>query len=219
MYILRVFLLACMFSAMANCDQIMHLKQQHQHKGKHMQFFKVFIHTDTHGFLDSKFGGNADASFLDQQGIPRRSPEISWESVAGAKSYALELVDYDAATSGGKGRPFIHWVVGNITETKLAENASVEDKHIDQGINSLTEGYTVSSLSAEEKQASNLANSNYIGPMPPDKDHHYLIQVYALDVAHLDLKKPFFIGQLHDAMRGHIIGLGRVEFKYAKLRR
>ncbi|WP_163555185.1 YbhB/YbcL family Raf kinase inhibitor-like protein [Helicobacter suis] len=208
-----------MLGAVANCDQI-HLKQQqHQHKGKHMQFFKVFIHTDTHGFLDSKFGGNADASFLDNHGIPRRSPEISWESVAGAKSYALELVDYDAATSGGKGKPFIHWVVGNITETKLAENASVEDKHIDQGINSLTEGYTVSSLSAEEKQASNLANSNYIGPMPPDKDHHYLIQVYALDVAHLDLKKPFFIGQLHDAMRGHIIGLGRVEFKYAKLRR
>lgn len=179
-----------------------------------MQFFKVFVSTDDQGFLDRKFGGNADAGFLDH-GLPKRSPKISWEKVQGAKSYALEIIDYDASAVVGK--PYIHWVVGNITGTELAENASKENKHIAQGVNSLTEGYWRSSLSADQKQASNLASSDYIGPMPPDQDHHYLIQVYALDVAHLDLKEPFFINRLHDGMRGHIIGLGRVEFKYHKM--
>ncbi len=187
-----------------------------QHKGEQMQFFKVFVHTDTQGFLDLKFGGNASAEFLDH-GLPKRSPEISWEGVSGAKSYALEIVDDDAAPVVGK--PFIHWVVGNIIGTKLAENASLENKQIVQGINSLTEGYLRSSLSPEEKHASNLANSTYIGPMPPNGDHHYLIQVYALDIAHVDLKPPFFINELHDAIRGHILGLGRVEFKYPQMRR
>ncbi len=184
-------------------------------QGEHMQVFKVFVKTDDRGFLDLKFGGNAEAEFLDH-GLPKRSPKISWEKVPGAKSYALEIVDYDA--SAVMGKPFIHWVVGNITSTELLENASKEDKDITQGINSLTEGYWRSSLSPEQKQASNLANSDYIGPMPPDRDHHYLIQVYALDVAHLDLKPPFFINHLHDAMRGHILGFGRVEFKYPQMR-
>ncbi|WP_104757721.1 YbhB/YbcL family Raf kinase inhibitor-like protein [Helicobacter salomonis] len=181
-----------------------------------MQFFKVFVKTDAQGFLDLKFGGNASAEFLDQ-GLPKRSPEISWEAVPGAKSYALEIVDDDATPVVGK--PFIHWVVGNITGTKLAENASLENKQIVQGINSLTEGYLRSSLSPEEKRASNLANSTYIGPMPPNADHHYLIQVYALDIVHVDLTSPFFINDLHDAIRGHILGLGRVEFKYPQMRR
>ncbi|WP_120945908.1 YbhB/YbcL family Raf kinase inhibitor-like protein [Helicobacter labacensis] len=180
-----------------------------------MQVFKVSIHTDPQGFLDPKFGGNAPESFLDH-GLPKHSPEISWEGVPGAKSYALEIVDYDASVVMGK--PFIHWVVGNIAGTKLAQNASLEDKHIVQGVNSLTEGYWRSTLSPEEKRASNLANSVYIGPMPPNGDHHYLIQVYALDIAHVNLTPPFFINDLHDAIRGHILGLGRVEFKYHKMR-
>ncbi|WP_104749733.1 YbhB/YbcL family Raf kinase inhibitor-like protein [Helicobacter cynogastricus] len=181
-----------------------------------MQLFKVFVHTNDQGFLDLKFGGNAPAQFLDH-GLPKRSPEISWEAVPGAKSYALEIVDDDAAPVVGKS--FIHWVVGNIKGTKLAENASLENKHIAQGVNSLTEGYLRSSLSPEEKHTSNLANSTYIGPMPPNADHHYLIQVYALDIEHVNLKVPFFISDLHDAIRGHILGLGRVEFKYPKMAR
>ncbi|WP_104707370.1 YbhB/YbcL family Raf kinase inhibitor-like protein [Helicobacter ailurogastricus] len=180
-----------------------------------MQFFKVFIHTDSQGFLDLKFGGNASKEFL-THGLPKLSPEISWEAVSGAKSYALEIIDHDAARVSGK--TFIHWVVGNIKGTELKENASLENPEIAQGVNSMTEGYLRSNLSPEQQEKSNIENSTYIGPMPPNADHHYLIQVYALDVAHLDLKKPFFLGDLHDAMRGHILGMGRVEFKYPKMR-
>ncbi|CRF40428.1 YbhB/YbcL family Raf kinase inhibitor-like protein [Helicobacter ailurogastricus] len=180
-----------------------------------MQFFKVFIHTDSQGFLDLKFGGNASKEFL-THGLPKLSPEISWEAVSGAKSYALEIIDHDAARVCGK--TFIHWVVGNIKGTELKENASLENQEIAQGVNSMTEGYLRSNLSPEQQEKSNIENSTYIGPMPPNADHHYLIQVYALDVAHLDLKKPFFLGDLHDGMRGHILGMGRVEFKYPKMR-
>ncbi|PAF53269.1 phospholipid-binding protein [Helicobacter sp. 13S00482-2] len=182
-----------------------------------MKFFKVSIEVDKEGFIHNKYGGNASVEFLDNNGYPDFSPKIIWEEVMGAKSYALELIDYDSAPVAGK--IFIHWVVGNISSNMLKENASRENKDIIQGVNSLTEGFLRSTLSEEKALDSNLKSSKYIGPMPPNGDHHYLFNVYALDIPKLELKPPFFINDLHDAIRGHIIGLGRCEFKYKQYKK
>ncbi|GAA7035286.1 phospholipid-binding protein [Helicobacter pylori] len=177
-----------------------------------MKTFEVMIQTDPQGYLDAKFGGNAPRGFLNPNGLPTYSPKISWQKVEGAQSYALELIDHDAQKVCGMS--FVHWVVGNISYNVLEENASMMDKRIVQGVNSLTQGFIRSPLNESEKQRSNLNNSVYIGPMPPNSDHHYLIQVYALDIPKLALKAPFFLGDLHDKMRGHIIAIGRKEFLY-----
>lgn len=190
----------------------------HQNKqGMIMQFFKVDLNVDKDGFLDNKYGGNAKAEFLDSDGYPDFSPEVRWEKVDGAKSYALELIDYDSSPVVGK--IFVHWVVGNITSNALEENASRNNTHILQGINSMTQGFLRSGLDDAKILQSNINSSKYVGPMPPNDDHHYLFNVYALDIAKLDLKVPFFINDLHDAMRGHIVGIGRCEFKYKQYKK
>ncbi|WP_104713738.1 YbhB/YbcL family Raf kinase inhibitor-like protein [Helicobacter cetorum] len=177
-----------------------------------MQFFRVYLETDPKGYLDAKFGRNAPKEFLNENGLPTYSPKISWDKVENAKSYALELIDHDAQQVCGM--TFIHWVVGNISSNILEENASMMNKEIIQGVNSLTQGFVRSTLNENEKQRSNVNNSVYIGPMPPNGDHHYLIQVYALDIPKLELQTPFFLGDLHDKMRGHIMAMGRTEFLY-----
>lgn len=179
-----------------------------------MKYFEVCLERDKSGFLDDKYGGNAYKEFLDKDGYPFLSPKLEWEDVLGAESYALELIDYDACYVSGK--IFVHWVVGNIAQNYLQEDASRKNSEISQGVNSVTQGFWLSRLDNASKKESNLATSNYIGPMPPDKDHFYLFQVYALDIERLKLKSPFFINDLHDAMRGHIIGIGRTEFKYKR---
>ncbi|PAF52594.1 YbhB/YbcL family Raf kinase inhibitor-like protein [Helicobacter sp. 13S00477-4] len=182
-----------------------------------MQFFEVTLDWDKNGFLDDKYGGNATAEFKDSNGYPDVSPKISWQEVSGAKSYALEFIDYDSVPVCGK--VFVHWVVADIRKNILEENASRVDKGILQGINSITQGYLRSDLPEDKKFQSNLDTSKYIGPMPPNKDHHYLFTIYALDIPTLELKKPFFISDMHDKMRGHIIAIGRAEFKYRQYKR
>ncbi|PAF46971.1 hypothetical protein BKH46_05910 [Helicobacter sp. 12S02634-8] len=154
-------------------------------------------------FLDDKYGGRASKEFLDADGLPFYSPKIMWDPIEGARSYALEIIDYDACRVSGK--IFVHWVVANIHSCELKENASQENKDILQGVNSMTQGFWRAEGDLKQKEAHNLACSKYVGPMPPDKDHYYKVNVYALDVSSLKLPKPFFINDLHDAMRGHII--------------
>ncbi|MDO7253760.1 YbhB/YbcL family Raf kinase inhibitor-like protein [Helicobacter cappadocius] len=182
-----------------------------------MEFFKVNVEVDQDGFIHNKYGGNANAEFLDEDSYPDFSPKISWEKVPNAKSYALELIDYDSCPVIGK--IFVHWIVGNIHSTILEENASRKNTDIIQGINSLTEGFLRSNIDESKKPQSNIKSSKYIGPMPPNGDHYYLFNVYALDIEKLDIKLPFFINDMHDAMRGHIVALGRCEFKYKQCKK
>lgn len=182
-----------------------------------MTCFNVkFPDIDSDGFLDNKHGGNCSKEFLDEFGYPDFSPHVVWDKVENAKSYALECIDYDATIVCGK--IFVHWSVANILDNKLQANASRLNKEILQGVNSITNGFIRSELDENQKNKSNLDTSRYIGPMPPDRDHHYLFNVYALDIEKLELKMPFFINELHDKMRGHIIGIGRGEFKYRQFK-
>lgn len=182
-----------------------------------MKFINVEIRdVDKKNYLKDKYGGNAKKEYLDKNNLSSFSPAISWDAVSGAKSYALECIDYDSSPVAGF--IFVHWVVANIKDNKLAENASRLDKKIIQGVNSATQGIFRSNLSSKEKEKSNLENSYYIGPRPPNSDHHYKFIVYALDVELKNLKKPFFVSDLHDNMRGHIIGMGICEVKYKQVK-
>lgn len=182
-----------------------------------MKFINVKVHdVDKQNYLKDKYGGNASKEYLDNNNLSSFSPAISWDDVNGAKSYALECIDYDSSPVAGM--IFVHWVVANIKDNKLVENASRLDKKIIQGVNSVSQGVFRSNLSVKEKEKANLENSYYVGPRPPNSDHYYKFIVYALDTELKNLKKPFFISDLHDQMRNHIIGMGICEVKYKQVK-
>jgi Raf kinase inhibitor-like YbhB/YbcL family protein len=104
-----------------------------------------------------------------------RSPALSWKNVPpGTKSFAVTLFDLDEhATPSG----WWHWVVYDIpgSATGLPENAGAEHS---------------TTLPAGAVQGrTDLSQDAYHGPCPAQGDppHRYLITVYALKVAKLDV--------------------------------
>src|SRR4051812_1997887 len=120
------------------------------------------------------------------------SPEITWDEVPGARSYALIVEDPDAH----KVKPFVHWVAYNIPGdvTSLAEGLGGEG---------LTEGKT------------SQGNLGYFGPRPPEGDppHHYHFQVFALD-RELDVPAGAERDAVLSAMKGHVLASGEVVGTY-----
>jgi Raf kinase inhibitor-like YbhB/YbcL family protein len=55
----------------------------------------------------------------------------------------------------------------------------------------------------------------YGGPAPPDKDHTYVIVVYALD-ATVGLEDGFDKTAFHDAIEGHVLASATLEAVYKK---
>jgi Raf kinase inhibitor-like YbhB/YbcL family protein len=136
-------------------------------------------------------------------GIPARhseyaegvSPEISWNSLTEAKSYALILEDTDAKSV----RPFVHWVAWNIpgSVTTLPEGL--------QELPRLTEPEGI--LQGKTSRGS----VGYFGPRPPpgDPPHHYHFQVFALDIE-LDVPAGAERDDVLDAMNGHVLAAGEL---------
>lgn len=93
-----------------------------------------------------------------------RSPELHWSNAPhGTRSFAIVMHDPDAPVRGG----WYHWVVYNLSARthELAEGAR---------------------LPAYELGTTSWGARGYGGPCPPPgKPHHYVITIYALDIAHL----------------------------------
>ena len=68
-----------------------------------------------YGKWDDKIGERAEA-----KGV---SPEISWEPVEGASLYVIYMVDLDT-------HYFLHWIQGDITETKIPEGGAARGTYI-----------------------------------------------------------------------------------------
>lgn len=83
------------------------------------------------------------------------------------------------------GYTWIHWLVTNLKETSLDENASETNYDIIQGKNSWND-------------------NSYGGPCPPDKPHKYRLRVFALKEK-LDLRGDFTLEQLEKEMKGKIL--------------
>jgi len=124
------------------------------------------------------------------------SPPVSWEAQDGAASHVVIMDDPDAA----EPKPFVHWVAWDIPGdvTSLREGlptdpALVDPKGMKQGANSR-------------------GSTGYTGPRPPKGDpaHRYHLQVFALDVANLDLKPGATREEVLQAMEGKVVAKGEI---------
>lgn len=114
------------------------------------------------------------------------TPELHWSSPpAGTKSLAVIVEDPDAP-----GGTFIHWVLFGVPPDTR----------------SLGEGASAPGSTGQN----DFGRSGYGGPCPPPgRPHHYHFKVFALD-RELDLPAGASAGELHRAMRGHILAQGEV---------
>jgi Raf kinase inhibitor-like YbhB/YbcL family protein len=103
-----------------------------------------------------------------------KSPHLKWSGApAGTKSFALTCFDPDAPTGSG----FWHWVVVNIptgtTELPLDAGNPMSGKLPAGALMTRTE----------------LGNSGYLGPCPPQGDHphRYLFTLFAVGTDKLDV--------------------------------
>jgi Raf kinase inhibitor-like YbhB/YbcL family protein len=128
-------------------------------------------------------------------GGQNRSPQLSWTGAPPeTRSFAITMFDPDAPTGCG----FWHWLVFDIpaSTTSLDENAGASASPA--GGHS---GYTDFSM------------NGYGGPCPPQGHgkHHYILTVYALDVAALAGADAGITGaRLVFSMRGHILAQGSI---------
>ena len=127
------------------------------------------------------------------------SPEIWWDRVEGAKSYALILEDPDAPSPS----PFVHWVAYNIPgdRSSLPEGLQEQERLTEPA--GLLQGRT------------SKGNVGYFGPRPPvgDPPHHYHFQVFALD-SQLDVPPGAERDEVLEAMHGHVLAAGELVGTY-----
>ncbi|WP_201456371.1 YbhB/YbcL family Raf kinase inhibitor-like protein [Chlamydia sp. 17-3921] len=113
------------------------------------------------------------------------SPPLTFEGVPSqAVSLALIVEDPDVPKEIRSDGLWVHWVVFNLSPTivNLAEGAVI---YAMQGLN--TSGKAI-----------------YQGPCPPDRQHRYYFNLYALDVV-LPQEQDVTRDQLLEAMQNHII--------------
>ncbi|HEX8550577.1 MAG TPA: YbhB/YbcL family Raf kinase inhibitor-like protein [Abditibacteriaceae bacterium] len=131
-----------------------------------------------------------------------QSPTLRWSGVpANAKSLVLMMEDPDAVNP----KPFVHWLVANISprQTILRGN--------------LGEGDTLPQIPGAMQGAAHTAKIGYFGPKPPadGKAHHYHFQIFALNKK-LALPSGYNRQALLDAMRGHVIAKGQTVGQYKR---
>lgn len=127
------------------------------------------------------------------------SPELWWDRVEGAKSYALIVEDPDARSP----TPFVHWVAYNIPADRTSLPEGLEEQERLTEPQGLLQGRT------------SKGNVGYFGPRPPvgDPPHHYHFQVFALD-SELSVPPGAERDDVLKAMSGHVIGAGELVGTY-----
>ncbi len=153
---------------------------------------KVSSSAIENGVFADKYGKRG--SQFTQNGMPSYSIpfEIS-DAPEGTKSFAVVLEDKDAITASGF--VWIHWLIANLTRTKIEENESQTATDYVQGANSWAS--VLGKFDIAEASA-------YGGMAPPNCLHRYELIVYALD-CELDLTQGFRFNDLHFAMQDHIL--------------
>ncbi len=135
-------------------------------------------------------GGNIPQKYSCQG--EKVSPELKWSGApAATKSFALIVEDPDAPSG-----TFIHWVAFDIpaSQTEIIEGANQAGKG---GKNSA-------------------GQNTFTPPCPPSGSHRYIFNIYALDVASLNLNPGATRDQVTNAMQGHILAQGKLMGRYAK---
>lgn len=133
------------------------------------------------------------------------SPDLTWSGVPEkAQSLVVILSDPDAPRG-----TFAHWVVFNLPPDLDALPAGVEPT---SAIGSSSEGADLDPVQA----TNDFHNVGYDGPCPPEGPaHRYVFQVYALDTI-LNLDAAATRDDVLGAIKGHVIGEGRLTGTYAR---
>ncbi len=125
------------------------------------------------------------------------SPHLSWgEQPAGTKSITIICNDPDAP-----GGNFVHWLLYDIPAStrELPENVPPD------GV-----------LSNGAKQGvTDFDSLGYGGPCPPGGVHKYVFKIFALN-ALLGLPAGASEKQVLKAMKGHVLGEGKLTGKYGR---
>jgi Raf kinase inhibitor-like YbhB/YbcL family protein len=151
--------------------------------------------------------GMAEAAFLTTKnassdpgcGGGNVSPPIQWSHPpAGTKSFAITVVDPD----GQKGLGSIHWVAYGIPAS----------------ITSLPAGVGTSSSKDLIAGKNSAGKATYRGPCPPagEQPHHYIVGVYALDLAPGAIEPGLTHEALLAAIKGHSLNESSVVLRYAR---
>lgn len=144
------------------------------------------------GAFEDKYGKRGNQ--FSPNGMPTHSIPFEIKNAPeGTQSFAVVLEDKDAITASGF--VWIHWLIANLTRTKVEENESQSATDYVQGANSWAS--VLGKFELDEASA-------YGGMAPPNCLHRYELIVYALDTK-LDLKPGFRFNDLHFAMQGHIL--------------
>lgn len=111
-----------------------------------------------------------------------------------ADSLALLVDDPDAMEPAGK--VWDHWIVWNVPpeESSIPEDWTPDDVGATEGTN-------------------DYGGTGWGGPNPPDREHTYRFECYALDTT-LDLPADASADDLRDAMEGHVLDEARLEGTY-----
>ena len=158
---------------------------------------KIISKSIVNGYFKDDIG-HRGTHFL-QGKKPNYSFHLAWQDLPkDTQSLALIFVDHDAIPVCGF--TWIHWTVANIDPAlgELPENASV-DMHLLEGVTSWSSG-----IIPEDWRLSKEDDAGYGGCAPPDQEHLYTVEVYALDCT-LTLPHGFMMNQLLKAMKGHVL--------------
>ncbi len=150
-------------------------------------FAGVTLSAQTFTLSSNTLGGQATkAEEFDGFGCngENQSPQLSWKNAPeGTKSFAIMMYDPDAPTGSG----FWHWVAfdipSHVNEIKAGAGSTNPDLFPKGAIQSMTD----------------YGKAGYGGPCPPEGHgkHSYIITVYALPVASLELNSeinPAIVG-------------------------
>ncbi len=114
------------------------------------------------------------------------SPALQWRNApAGTRSFAITIFDPD----GAKGLGVVHWVMYGIPSSMTSLAAGGEPP-------------------AGARMGPNVSGeAAYHGPCPPAGEiaHHYVVQIYALDLAPDALAAGLTRDALHAAIKGHVL--------------
>lgn len=156
-------------------------------------------------FLDC-YGGHGQS--FNENAVPTYSIPFRIEQAPNeTESFVVVLYDIDAYEVT-RGFPWIHWVVANLTREEILENESQTATDFIQGVNSWH-----SPLKANQSRE---LSSFYGGMTPPNSDHVYTLQVWALDTI-LTLENGFYLNQLSTKMKNHILDSAILEGSYRRI--
>lgn len=151
------------------------------------------------GFSEASMLSAKNASNDPGCGGQNISPAVQWSHApSGTKSFAVTIVDPD----GGKGLGSVHWVAYGIPAS----------------ISSLPEGVGTSSSKDLVAGNNSRGKATYRGPCPPvgENPHHYIVAVYALDLAPGTLKPGLSHNAFLAAIKGHSAGETSIVLRYQR---